>query len=194
MIPIGLFSQLMIIVLSVLIIFTYVKPSLTEMKSTQDTIATYEQEQTKVADVNEKLSRHTSAVENISDEDTRRLLSYMPNEVDTIAVPRDIKAMTDEVGVILKDIKYQGASKPPIGEAVADQQITLPKAHIFNLMVEGSYSQLKQLFTRFEQNAYPLEVRELTITKQEGGFLQATMQLQTYNRLLPPDQADVAQQ
>lgn len=194
MIPIGLFSQLMLTILSVLIIVTYIKPSLQDMKSIQDNIATYKQEQTKVSTVNEKLARLTASVQNIPEEDSKRLLTYMPNEVDTIAVPRDIKAMTDGAGVILKDIKYQGEQKPAIGVAVDPAQAFAPDAHAFEVTVVGSYSQLKDLFAQFEHNAYPLEVRELLITKQEGGFLQAAMILYTYNRLLPETDAVPPQQ
>ena len=192
MIPIGLFSQLMLTILSVLIIFTYIKPSLGEMKTIQDNIAIYEMEQQKVTQVNDKLSTLKSTITNIPEEDSRRLLAYMPNEVDIITVPRDIDLISKEAGILLKDIHYQGVNKTAVGEVASAAALASPQAHVFELAVEGSYGQLKQFFSLVEQNAYPLEVREVSIARQEGGFLKASMKIQTYNRHLldevPPAQ------
>lgn len=186
--PIGFFSQLMLFILSVLIIVTYIKPSLGDMKSVQDKIASYEEERQKVAAVNTTLTELKNRVMSVSADDNKRLLTYMPNTVDTLAVPRDIKAMTDAAGVIVKDIKYGGAAQPPVGEAAVAIDEVEPQAHSFSLTLEGSYAQLKQVFTSFEQNAYPLEVRKLTMVRQKGGFLQAMVDVQTYNRRLPSDE------
>lgn len=193
--PIGFFSQLMLFILSVMIILTYVKPSLGEMKSVQDKIASYKEERQKVSAVNATLDDLKARMTGVSAEDNKRLLTYMPNTVDILAVPRDIKAITDEAGVIVKDIKYSGAEQAPVGEApVASDQLE-PQAHSFSVTLEGSYAQLKQVFTSFEQNAYPLEVQKLTIIRQKGGFLQALVDVKTYNRRLPSDEvAEVAVQ
>ena len=186
--PIGFFSQLMLFILSVMIIVTYVKPALGEMKSVQDKIATYEQEHQKVSAVNDTLRDLKDRVTSVSAEDNKRLLTYMPNTVDIIAVPRDIKAITDEAGVIVTEIKYGGAMQAPVGEAPPLSDQLDPQAHTFTLTLEGSYAQLKQVFAAFEQNAYPLEVRKLSMTRQKGGFLQAPVDVQTYSRRLPSDE------
>lgn len=172
----------MLTILSVLIIFTYIKPSLGEMKTIQDSIATYEMEQQKVTVVNEKLATLKSTITNVSEEDTRRLLAYMPNEVDIIAVPRDVETISKESGVLLKDIKYQGLDKAPVGQAVGAPTSITPQGHVFSATVQGSYGQLKQFFILAEQNAYPLEIHELAITRKDGGFLEAVMKVKTYNR------------
>ena len=186
--PIGFFSQLMLFILSVMIIVTYVKPSLGEMKSVQDKIATYEEERQKVSAVNDTLRDLKDRVTSVSAEDNKRLLTYMPNAVDIIAVPRDIKAITDDAGVIVTEIKYGGATQAPVGEAPTLSDQLEPQAHSFTLTLEGSYAQLKQVFASFEQNAYPLEVRKLSMVRQKGGFLQAIVEVQTYNRRLPSDE------
>lgn len=189
--PIGFFSQLMLFILSIMVIVTYVKPELGEMKSVQDKIASYKEERQKVSAVNATLSDLKNRVMSVSAEDNKRLLTYMPNTVDTLAIPRDIKAMSDEAGVIVKDIKYDGAAQPPVGEALVLSDQLEPQAHTFSLVLEGSYAQLKQMFASFEQNAYPLEVRKLTMVRQKGGFLQALVDVQTYNRRLPSDAVPV---
>jgi hypothetical protein len=185
MIPKGLFSHIALILLSLLIIFTYVKPSLLTTKTIQDKITLYQQQRLKVATVNDKLAKLKSTVDAVNEDDKHRLLTYMPNTVDTIGVPRDIMFITNEVGVLVKDIKYAGAQKPIIGESTFAPLEGSPEIHIFNLEVQGSYGQIKQLLSYFEQNAYPLEVHELKMSKKDGGFLAANMKVYTYNRAFP---------
>lgn len=185
MIPKGLFSQIALILLSLLIIFTYVKPSLLTTKTIQDKITLYQQQRLKISTVNDKLEKLKSTVDAVNEDDKHRLLTYMPNTVDTIAVPRDISFITNQAGVIVKDIKYAGPLKHIVGEATNMPLEGTPDIHIFNLRVEGSYDQIKQLLAFFEENTYPLEVHELKIVKKEGGFLDADMQVYTYNRAFP---------
>jgi hypothetical protein len=189
MIPKGLFSQIALIILSLLIIFTYVKPSLLTTKTIQDKITLYQQQRLKVSTVNDKLAKLKSSVDAVNEDDKHRLLTYMPNTVDTIAVPRDIMSISSEAGVLVKDIKYAGAQKPLIGEASSAPLEGVPEIHIFNLAVQGSYSQIKQLLAFFEQNSYPLEVHELSISRKDGGFLEANIQIYTYNRAFPTKDA-----
>ena len=66
MMPTGLFSQIALIILSLGIIFTYIKPALGEIGTLQDNIAVYQTERQKVTDVNQKLERVASAVNSIS--------------------------------------------------------------------------------------------------------------------------------
>jgi hypothetical protein len=184
MIPRGLFSQIALILLAVLIIFSYVKPKMQEIKSVQDTIMVYKQEEQKVTDVNQKLTKLKSKINDISEEDKHKLLAYMPNEVDTIAVPRDIESIVTGQEAILKSVKYLGMVKGPVGEAVTTQALETPSAHQFSVVTAGSYLQLKAVFAALERNAYPLEVSDLHISQTAGGFLQADFKLTTYSRRL----------
>jgi hypothetical protein len=185
MIPKGLFSQVALIVLSVMIIFTYIKPSLLTTKTIQDKITLYQEQQLKVSSVNEKLSKLKQSVDAVNESDKHRLLTYMPNTVDTIAVPRDLTFITAQTGVVVNDIKYAGAQKSVISDPENVSPEGVPDLHIFTLEVQGSYSQIKQLLTLLEQNEYPLEVHELHMSKKDGGFLLATMKIYTYNRAFP---------
>jgi glucosamine 6-phosphate synthetase-like amidotransferase/phosphosugar isomerase protein len=185
MIPKGLFSQIALIILSVLVIFTYVKPNLLTTKTIQDKITLYQEQQQKVSSVNQKLTTLKSSVDSVSDTNRHRLLAYMPNTVDTIAVPRSITFLVAEAGAKLTEIKYVGAQKASVGEVVDPTLAEAPDAQVFSLSVEGSYEQIKQVLSLLEQNEYPLEVHELQITKKEGGILAAAMKIYTYNRTLP---------
>jgi Tfp pilus assembly protein PilO len=198
MMPTGLLSQISLIILSVGVIFTYVTPTLDEIKKTQDTITVYETEKEKVSDVNLKLDQVASTLNSISTEDQRKLLAYMPDSVDTVSVPRDIKAIADNNGLILEQITYVGPEEPAVAATFVDPSLSMgilqssgdPEAHTFSVEFESSYEQVKQFLSDLEKNAYPLEVHDLVIEQTEGGFLSVEMKLVTYDRITPPPPVD----
>jgi hypothetical protein len=197
MIPYGLFSQILFLLLSIALIFTYIKPTLAEIDTTQDAIETYVVEIDKVSSVNAKLANLMSSYSSISQADRLRLLSYMPDEVDTIAVPRDLFAIATQAGVIIRQIEYGGSLNGVGSEITSDlaafdpaavpvvSTSNEPEKHQFNISFEGSYAQVKMVLALMEENAYPLEVQELDITKSEGGFLTVAMDITTYDSTLP---------
>jgi hypothetical protein len=193
MMPYGLFAQVVMIAVSVAMIFTYIKPSFTQMTDTQNTITVYQEEISKVAQVNEKLQSLVGEMEGVSSDDKKRLLAFMPDSVDTIAIPRDIQAIADDVGVLVRDISYEGPIKIlPSVDGTTDPSI--PEQHIFELSFESSYGQLKQVLKAFEENRYPLEVSKLDITKTEGGFLNVAMQIISYDSVAPAVEVEPALQ
>jgi hypothetical protein len=177
MIPKGLLTHIGLVGISLVMIFTFVKPRFDAIGAAQSKIGTYKEELQKVSSVNNKLSQLVASIENIPSTDRDRLLRYMPDTVDTIAVPRDIKVIADTVGVILKDIKYEGIEK--VGRA-DESSVDKPEIHIFSLSFESSYDQIKTVIDTLERNAYPLEIHELSINKIEGGFLAVSMKVYTY--------------
>ena len=184
MIPNGLFTQIGIAVLSVGIIVSYIRPTFTNIAVKQDQIAVYQVERAKVSEVNTQLSSFMSTISNISPTDNRKLLTYMPDTVDVIGVPRDIEFITEEVGVLLKQISYEGLEDIRYGDEEDPATSLRPLPYLFSVSFEGSYEQIKGVLQLLEQNEYPLEVRELDINKVEGGFLAASLTLATYGHLL----------
>lgn len=198
MIPYGLFSQILFLLLSVALVLTYIKPTFSEIDATQDKIETYAQEIDKVSLVNSKLANLMTAYNNISQSDRLKLLAYMPDEVDTIAVPRDLFAIATQAGVIIRKIEYEGPVKGENSDASSDLLLFDPaaapvetvtsndsEAHGFVLSFEGSYAQVKMVLAMLEENAYPLEVHKMNVTKSEGGFLTVDMDIITYDRTSP---------
>lgn len=198
MIPYGLFSQILFMLLSVTLVFTYIKPAFSEIDATQDKIETYVTEIDKVSLVNSKLASLVSAYNNTSQSDRLKLLTYMPDEVDTIAVPRDLFAIATQAGVIVRNIEYGGSLDDEDGEVSSDLMLFDPAAepiptvpsnesekHLFTMSFEGSYAQVKTVLSLLEENAYPLEVHQMDVSRSEGGFLTVEMDIVTYDRTLP---------
>lgn len=181
MIPKGLFTQIGMVIVSIGIIITYVEPAFSDIGKVQDSIGVYRSEKEKVAQVNSQLDALLETQKSVSLVDQNRLLTYMPDaeDIDPISIPRDLALIALQAGVIYKEASFIGFD--PVSVSNANPNISQePTPYRFSYAVEGTYSQVKNLFSLLEQNNYPLEVTDMTIEKLEGGFLSVTMQLTTY--------------
>lgn len=184
MIPKGFFTQVGMVIVSVAIAFTVVEPTIAEIGEIQDNIATYQTERDKVISVNSRLSSLVSTLESVPVADNRRLLAYLPNSLDEISVLRDLYIMINESGA-----QYVNVSGEPLVDTnqrgARAQQVQIdesdPIPHTFTLSVEGTYSQIKRLLALFEQNHYLLEVKEVVMQSNEGGFLKADIAVVSYS-------------
>ncbi len=178
MIPKGLFSQISMIVLAVAIAFTYVKPTFDEIGKIQDDIAKYQTELSGVVYVNSQLAKHVASMDGVSIDDKRRLLTYLPNEIDEIAVARDLKNITDLSGAQYMNVESNGLAENI--EKDPDPMNPRPQAVSFDLSAEGSYEEIKNLFKLMEQNDYPLEVQGVSIDRQGVDFLGVNISIFSY--------------
>jgi len=179
MIPKGLFTQVGMVIVAVSIIVTYVQPAFTKLGTVQDSIGVYQSEREQVASVNAQLDSLVSRLESVSNTDQRKLLIYLPDAIDEIAVQRDLLLISQEAGVLYKNSGYLGKTDKKNNQS-ADESGTLPAAHSFALSVVGTYGQIKNLFRLIGQNHYPLEVYTVNIERLEGDYLSADIQLVTY--------------
>lgn len=186
MIPKGLFTQIGMMIVSVAIIFTYIKPEFAKIQVIQDDIKAYQDQRKMVVSVNSLLDSLKSRVDSVSSTDTQKLFDYMPDVVDNLSVPRDLYLISAEAGVIYIDSKYNGndidlANSADSQDEAAAGVDNKPQPHSLTLGVEGSYKQIKNLVSLLEKNHYPLEVRAMNISSLEGGFLKAEIDLSTYS-------------
>lgn len=177
MIPKGLFTEIIMIALAVGIVFTYIKPTFAEITKTQDDIMLYRTEIEKISGVNEDLQVLVDKLRGVSELDKRKLLTYLPDQVDSIDVMRTLSFMADRSGVVLNQVSFDG----PLPNNQYEVNEVNPVPYTFSMQVEGTYSQIKSLLSQLEQNEYPLEVQSLTISVLNGGFLSASVQITTYS-------------
>ncbi len=181
MIPKGLFTEIILIGLAVGIVFTYVRPSFAEITKIQDDTLLYQTEREKVAAVNDTLDSMLDTLNGISNDDKSRLFTYLPDQVDIVAVPRIISFMAEDAGLILIDVSYNDV----LEDVESEEDDFSPVTHIFSVSVEGSYTQIKRLVSMMEKNEFPLEVRTLNISVLDGGFLAADFEIATYSQYEP---------
>jgi hypothetical protein len=188
MIPNGLFTQIAIVVISVGIIFTYVRPEFAAIGATQEEISAYQEERGKITLVNSQLADLITRMKEVTSEDQRRLNAYIPDYIDTIAVPRDLQFIAEEAGVLFGGALYEGQQDFVSAELTDAELLYFPKAHSFSMNFQSSYGQLKDILRLFETNEYPLEVHDLTVTSIEGGFLEVQVGLITYSYLVAEEE------
>lgn len=185
MIPKGLFTQIAMIALSIGIAFFYIEPAFGDISKMQDDINLYRTERQKVNSVNAQLSTLVSKLNAVPAIDQRKLLVYMPDNVDTIAVPRILQNIARETGILFRQVDYGEVIDENIEAYETTAPVDYPVPHAFYVTLQGTYGQIKQTLALLEQNEFPLEVHELTISVLEGGFLSATMMVVTYSHTYP---------
>ena len=175
MIPKGLFTHIGMIIVAVAIVFTYIKPEFIKIEEVQDEIANYKVQLAKVNEVNNRLSELVSRMDSVSASDQQRLLTYLPDEIDTLAISRDLLLISRLAGVQYLDSAYVG-----LDDNRKKEEDSSLVAHEFTLSVDGDYNQIKTLFALLETNDYPLDVSRLNVSSLEGGILAVEMSLVTY--------------
>jgi hypothetical protein len=177
----NLFIQIAMIIISIGIIVTFVEPTFSEIGGLQDDIAVYQTERQKVSSVNAQLDSLITVLNNVATDDQRRLVTYMPDEVDTINVVRDLSLISDEAEVVYISAAYVGeATSNTEQDDSGEAEFVQPQEYTFDLSIEGTYEQIKNLFGLLEQNNYPIDVQTLSIQMKDGGFLTADMGLSVY--------------
>jgi hypothetical protein len=197
MIPKGLFTQIALLIIGVGIVITYIQPTFSEISATQDQIATYAEERSKVQEFNDTLSNRLDLIDSVFSSDLDRLRTYMPDSVDTIAVMRDIEDIAEDAGVVIGGITDGGpldrdrAGQEIYADTAATQSVAGPYAYNFTASVRGSYGQIKDMLDRLGRNHYPLEVRALDMRTEEGGFITADIEMFTYSNMPMSSETDL---
>jgi hypothetical protein len=185
MIPSGLFSQISMIVLAVGIGIFLIKPTFDDIQTMQDEITKFQEQRQTIDEVNAQLASLVARLESVSADDQRRLLTYIPDQIDTLAVPRKLQSMAQQTGLIFQTVSYEEVNNELVTQAEKENNTAFPVPHEFSLTVEGSYSQIKDFLSLLEQNDSPLEVRQLTISSVDGNFLTSNITLTTYSHEYP---------
>lgn len=178
----GLFSQVAIIAVAMVIIFMYIRPTFIKVGGTQEDITRYQEERDKVVNVNSLLANLVAKMDSVPPDDQLRLKTYLPDSVDEISVSRDLFLITKTAGASYKSVDFSKSAKESTKtDPTTSKENSLPVAHEFTLSVDGTYDQLKTLFVKLAENNYPLEVQEVHISREGSSFLTAEITLVTYS-------------
>lgn len=172
-------------VIALAIGYFYVQPTISEIGVIQDDIAIYTNERLKIETINTQLANEISAFESISRADKERLATYMPRFIDDISIMRDISFIVETAGVTNTTMTYEGVAEAQTAvfsqtnsqSEFSDQP---PTSHSFTVVIEGTYEEVKLFLRLLEQNEYPLEVHELSMTTDGFNLITANMKLVTY--------------
>ncbi len=180
MIGSSLLKQIAMLALAAGMIFMYVKPNFVIIGETQDQIVSYQNELAKANLINSKLESLVEEVNTISADDMKKLLVYLPSEIDHVTISRDLYNLAISTGLEVRDIKYTKNDKQVA--VPTDEEVELfPNEHVFSLNTIGSYPQLKNLLIKLSLNDYPLEVSELKVSADDIGLLTFDITIKTYS-------------
>lgn len=185
--------QLILFITSFVIIFTYIKPSYETLQAIQVEADEYTTALKSAEQFNFELSNQLDAANSFSPDETNALNRYMPKEIDSIAVMRDLEIIAVRNNM---DIQALSSSEATIVQSAAEDEVyddeiyedelydesydedgdgfaqgqqlkssqAATMSMTFTLNVQGTYEDFKAMLRDLERNAYPLEITTLSFT------------------------------
>lgn len=161
------FIQLALIVISFVIIITYIRPTFDHISDVQDEVFQYSDAVAKASEFNQLLADLIATQNSFSPKDTEALNRFLPAEIDELQIMRDIAGITERLNdTTLTDISSTEtieSSKPFSFEGTESETYALTHKD-FAVSITSSYKDFKPFLERLESNAYILEVVGLSFT------------------------------
>ena len=178
-------TQIILVVVSVIIIFTYIRPTYGNLQMTQQEVSEYRDALENADAFNSELQSLVTRANSFTTTEINDLERYLPTEVDAISVMRDINLIAERnflelTGLSANDL-VEGAQAGASGQG-QDAGVQLPIDTVsFEVALSGSYENFKLLLQDFERNAYPLTVADMSVTPNaETGLYEFGLTLETY--------------
>lgn len=185
-------TQIILVILSIIVIFTYLKPEFANLRILQDEVAEYKDAVDRASQFNATLEGLLQTASSFPQKDMQALERYLPTELDTVAVARDIETIARRSGMRLAGITIDSQAESSDVQSVSGAdgvslitaaQMAL-KPHTFTSTVSGTYESFKDFLVALEYNAYPLEVISLGFTSgedEDDTTFDYTVTVETYS-------------
>lgn len=198
-------TQLILVGLSLVIIFTVVRPMFAEIRSNQDEVQKFKQAVNTAGQFNARLTELRNRANDFSPAELSALELYVPAKVDVLSVSRDIVAIAERNDLIVQSVEVDDAEEGVSEEPVTDVPLTPSldpedpdfqvanqgelnqevsqslRTRQFTLQAIGTYDQMKRMLADFERNVYPLRLVEFDFSVGvESQFFVYTVVLETY--------------
>ena len=188
MTKLSLFTQILMIVIAITIMFMYIKPTVTHIRTVQDATLQYGAEAEKVLTVNQLLATQVSKVDQIKQPDAAALMRYMPDSVDELEVMKDLVSILKAAGVSDPTVAYNGDASllNTVGSdnssLVDAEGVTSMKIYPFTISAQMTYQDMKRFLAALEINNYLMQIDTLKAAPGESGLLTVEMMLSTFAR------------
>lgn len=164
----------------------YIKPTVSEIRTIEDTTNKYKTEIEKVSAVNETLAVKLAQMDALSPADSEALKRYLPDTVDEVAVMKDITQIFAIAGASVDNIVY---TAPVDSDETVDTDIIDPYKGLrkYNFTIDSilDTTQLVRVLSALETNDYLMQVSNLNITPtKDNSTLQVSLKLTTFSRAL----------
>ncbi|MFM2381997.1 MAG: hypothetical protein RLZZ76_764 [Candidatus Parcubacteria bacterium] len=167
-----LISQIALVTLSLVLIFTFLKPSFSDIKSKQDDLFLYKDTVTKLEELNSTLRDLVATKNAFSENDLKTLNAFIPEKIDSLKVMRDIESVFSILKTPILSLTATEAVAPKVNEETEIESALAPVAgdsaqkvvyQDFAIKFVGSYETTKKILEMLERNETVLEVQELDI-------------------------------
>lgn len=177
----SLITQLATFGLSLVIVFTFILPTLDQIQLHEAELKKLQEEATQVNSVKTLLDELVQKRNSVSDNDRRRLNTYLPTSIDQVKVLRDLEYLASTQGQNFRLTSIQAAESAARNNATEAESEIDVRSHGFSLGFITTFDQLRSFLSVLERNHYPLAIQDIKISTTEGGFLNVDLSLITYS-------------
>ncbi len=160
--------QIALIILSIVLIFVYIKPTFADIAKVQDDVFQYQNAISKASEFNSLLAELSRKERSYSDKDKLSLNTFLPDTVDAVQVMGDLESLFVDYEVKLTSLSVDTEEATKNVDVYLEGETAkvdaLPHKD-FALSVVDSYSNIKMILSLIESNAYPLEVVSIDMSQ-----------------------------
>ena len=162
-----LITQVILITTSLVIIFTFIKPSFEHVSATQDELFEYRDAVAKASELNSRLQELIQIENSFSQRELQILETFIPSRIDELQVMSDLNNIMNSNNAViltLKAVERQKSTQDVVleGEKLVDESRL--EYQDFDISFRASYDQMKEILTIIERNTYLLEVVKFGFT------------------------------
>ncbi len=171
-------TQIALIGISIVIIMSYIRPTFENVRSIQDEIAEYANATAKANEFNSLLQQLLARERSFSNDDKNALRTFLPSEIDQLAVMQDVEMIIARNSGKVVDLKAGDRVEPNPEVAFEDyfdeQAITANRfvTQEYEVTFNSDYPDFVNILRTLESTAYVLEISKLTM----GAVGEATEQ------------------
>jgi len=189
--------QIILIGISLLVIFLVLQPKLTDIKAAETETASYDEAIQKADIYNQSIQALLDQTNSIPQFNIDQLYTYLPEDIDSLLVAKDIEVIITSNGAILNSIAENQPSiidtqtfseneaamnaSGVFTDSASNANNKQYVAQSFQVQFVTTYSNMKDILRDFERNAYPLRLVGFSYDADNDSDLQTfSLNLETY--------------
>ncbi len=174
-------TQVALIGISIVIIFSYIRPTFANIRVVQDEVYEYQNAALKAQEFNNLLQQLLARERGFTTDDKAALNRFLPAEIDQLAVMQDVATIVTNNNAQVVDLSAGDVVTPNADvsvEEASEEMLEINKfaSQEFTLKFAGDYASLKGFLRSLESASYIIEVKNLkygAVGEETGQFSSA---------------------
>lgn len=197
-------QQIIVLAVALGAVFFYVQPKFVEIRGLQEEVTEYQEAVNRATEFNDLLNSLLNRINALSRTDLVALETFLPAEVDSVLVARDLETIAVRNNMLVESISLNETADNEEVQAVQSEEYysemgmeeqmmegmapqtrrvdtsALSKTRV-DISVTGRYANFIAFLESLERNEYPLSVVELAVGGQDAGeSTQTASDISTY--------------